>query len=75
MSVCKRGLVLVLVLDWTQCLPQGAGATPAMLRGRMTGFPKKLGARRGRIRCIPFAKSLLTVAHQHAQAVSVWCTT
>ena len=45
MSVCKTVLVLVLVLDWTQCLPQGAGAPPAMLRGRMTGFPpKKMGA-------------------------------
>ena len=32
-------LVLVLVLDWTQCLPQGAGAPPAMMRGRTTGFP------------------------------------
>ena len=44
--MCVIGfLVLVLVLDWTQCIPQGAGAPPAMLRGRMTGFPKKLGAR------------------------------
>ena len=33
--------MLVLVLDWT--LPQGAGASPALLRGRMTGFPKKKG--------------------------------
>ena len=40
MSVCKRVLVLVFVLDWTQCLPKGAVAPPAMLRGRMTGFPK-----------------------------------
>ena len=40
-SVCKR----VLVLDWTQCLSQGAHAPPTMLRGRMTGFPKQLGAR------------------------------
>ena len=32
-------LMLVLVLDWTQCLPQGVGAPPAMLRGRTTGFP------------------------------------
>ena len=39
MSVCKS----VLVLDWTQCLPQGAGASPAMLRGRVTGFPKNWG--------------------------------
>ena len=38
-------LVLVLVLDWTQCLPQGAGAPPAMMRGRKTVFPKKMGAR------------------------------
>ena len=57
--------MLVLVLDWT--LPQGAGAPPAMLRGRMTGFPKKNGGpglRRGRIRWIQFAQSLLSVAHQ-----------
>ena len=32
--------MLVLVLDRTQCLQQGAGGPPAMLRGRMTGFPK-----------------------------------
>ena len=43
MSVCKSFFALVLVLDWTQCLLQGAGALPAMLRGRMTGFPKILG--------------------------------
>ena len=42
-SVCKKVLVLILVLDWT--LPQGAGAPPTMPWGRMTGFPKKLGAR------------------------------
>ena len=39
----KAYLVLVLVLDWTQCLPQGVGAAPSMLRGRTVGFPKKLG--------------------------------
>ena len=33
------------VLGWTQCLPQGVGAPPAMLRGRTAGFPKKLGGR------------------------------
>ena len=44
MSVCKRVLVFVLVLDLTQCLPQGAGALPAMMKGCMTDFPKKLGA-------------------------------
>ena len=39
--VCVKGsLVLVLVLDWTQCLPQGVGAPPAMLQGRTAGFPK-----------------------------------
>ena len=44
--VCVKGsLVLVLVLGWTQCLPQGVGAPPAMLRGRTAGFPKKLGGR------------------------------
>ena len=41
MSVCKRVLVLVLVLDWT--LLQGAGALPAMMLGHMTGFPKNWG--------------------------------
>ena len=66
-SVCKRVLVLVLALDWTQCLPQCAGGTPAMLRGRMTGFPQNTGCAvlwRGRIRWIQFAQSLLTVADQ-----------
>ena len=46
MSVCISVLgflVLVLVLDWTQCLPQGAGTPPVMMRGRMTGFPKNWG--------------------------------
>ena len=42
--MCVKGfLVLVLVLGWTQCLPQGASALPAMLRGRMAGFPLKNG--------------------------------
>ena len=40
--MCIKGfLVLGLVLDWTQCLPQGAGAPPAMLQNCMAGFPKK----------------------------------
>ena len=44
--MCVKGsLVLVLVLDWTQCLPQGVGAPPAMLRGCTPGFPKKMGSR------------------------------
>ena len=39
--MCVKGsLVLVLVLDRTQCLPQGVGTPPAMLRGRTAGFPK-----------------------------------
>ena len=43
--VCVCVGVLALVLGWTQCLPQGVGAPPAMLRGRTAGFPKKLGGR------------------------------
>ena len=44
--MCVKGsLVIVLVLDWTQCLPQGVGAPPAMLGGRTAGFPKKLDGR------------------------------
>ena len=35
--------MLVLVLGWTQCFPQGVGAPPAMLRGRTAGSPKKTG--------------------------------
>ena len=38
-------LVLVLVMGWTQCLPQGVGSPPAMLRGHTAGFPKKLDGR------------------------------
>ena len=42
--MCVKGsLVLAFVLDWTQCLPQGVGALPAMRRGRTAGFPKKTG--------------------------------
>ena len=75
--VCvKRFLVLVLVLDWTQCLPQGAGAPPAMMRGRMTGFLKKLGARAsgeaGYGGYYFHSPSWLWYTN-HAQAVSVWC--
>ena len=35
--------MLALVLGWTQCIPQGVGAPPAMLRERTAGFPKKTG--------------------------------
>ena len=35
--------MLALVLGWTQCLPQGVGAPPAMLRERTAGFPQKTG--------------------------------
>ena len=66
--------MLVLVLDWTQCLPQGVGAPPAMLRGRTAGFPKKLVAglpeRRGR--WLQFAQSPRLWHTNHEQAVSVW---
>ena len=44
--VCVKGsLVLVLFLGWTQCLPQGVGGPPAMLRRRTAGFPQKIGSR------------------------------
>ena len=36
-------LVLVLVLDWTQCLPQGAGALPAIAAGSHGWLPPKTG--------------------------------
>ena len=55
--------MLVLVLGWTQCLPQGVGAPPAMLRGRTAGFPKKLGgsvAHQPRAGCI---RLVLTYFH------------
>ena len=47
----KVFLLLVLVLDWTQCLPQGVSTPPAMQRGRTAGFPKNgwPGLRRGGI--------------------------
>ena len=41
-SACVS-LVLVLVLGWTQCLPQGVGAPPAMLAGTHGWLPKKTG--------------------------------
>ena len=36
-----RGKLLYefVVLDWAQCLEQGAGSLPAMLRGCMPGLP------------------------------------
>ena len=69
--VCVR---LVLVLSWTQCIPQGVGAPSDRLRGRTAGFPQKLGLRRGgaggyNLQCSP------ALWHtNHEQAVSVWCT-
>ena len=51
-SVCKRVSSVGFGPGWTPCLPEGAGAPLAMLRGRMTGFPKKNwgpGLRRGGI--------------------------
>ena len=42
--MCVKGsLVLVVVLDWTQCLRQGVGAPPAMLRGCTADLPQKTG--------------------------------
>ena len=39
--VCVKGsLVLVLVLGWTQCLPQGVGAPPAMCGDARPASPK-----------------------------------
>ena len=74
--MCVKGsLVLVLVLDWTQCLPQGVGAAPAILRGRTADIPKNWVAgppeRRGR--WIQFAQSTRLWHTNHEQAVSVWC--
>ena len=68
--MCVKGsLVLVLVLGWTQCLPQGVGAPPAMLGGRPTGLPKKLGDRASRE---AGGYNLHSVWHtNHEQAVSV----
>ena len=66
--MCERILVLVMVLDWTQCLPQGVGAPPAMLLGRTAGFPKNwvAGPPERRDRWIQFAQPPPppTVAHQ-----------
>ena len=75
--VCVKGsLVLVLVLDWTQCLPQGVGAPPAMLRGRTAGFPHKQGGRpsgeAGYVDTIGTIPPRLWRSN-HTQAISVWC--
>ena len=45
MRVCVRVFRVGFGPGWTQCLPQGVGAPPAMLRGRTAGFPIKLGGR------------------------------
>ena len=71
--------MLVLVLGWTQCLPQEVDAPPAMLRGRTDGFPKKTGRpglRRGGVGGYNLHRVAPTVAlwhTNHEQAVSVWC--
>ena len=44
-SVCKRVFSVGFCPGLIQCLPQGGGAPLAMLQGRVTGFPKKMGAR------------------------------
>ena len=74
--MCVKGsLVLVLVLGWTQCLPQGVGAPPAMLRGRTATSPKHwvAGPPKRRGRWIQFAHSPRLWHTNHEQAVSVWC--
>ena len=68
--------MLVLVLGWTQCLPQGVGAPPAMLRDAQLASPKNWAAgppeKRGR--WIQFAQCSPRLWHtNHEQAVSVWC--
>ena len=43
MSVCKRGFSVRFASGLDSMSPARAGAPPAMLRGCMTGFPKKTG--------------------------------
>ena len=45
MRVCESVLSVGFGPGLDSSLPQGVGAPPAMLRGRTTGFPKKLGDR------------------------------
>ena len=76
--MCVKGsLVLVLVLDWTQCFPQEVSAPPAMLRGRTAGFPPKMDGRVSgeAVRWIQFAQSPRLWHTNHEQAVSVWWLT
>ena len=47
MRVCERVLVLVLVLDCTQCLPQGVGAPPVILRRRTAGLGGRASGKAG----------------------------
>ena len=67
--------MFVLVLDWTQCLPQGVGSPPAMLRGRTAGFPKILGGRAsGEAEIDGYnLHSSPDWRTNHVQAVPVWC--
>ena len=75
MRVCEILFSVSLVLGWTQCLPQGVGAPPAMLRVRTAGFPINWVAgppeRWGM--WIQFAQSPRLWHTNHEQAVSVWC--
>ena len=75
--VCVKGsLVLVLVLDWTQCFPQGVGAPPAMLPGRTAGFPPKTGwLPPGEAGLVDTICTVPPTWHiNHEQAVSVLCS-
>ena len=57
--------MLVLVLDWIQCLPQGVGAPSAMIRGLMRRLDsqKKYG----------WSGLRRLWRTNHVQAVSAWC--
>ena len=62
--MCVKGsLVLVLVLDWTQCLPHGW----LPKKNWVAGSPEMWG------RWIQFAQSPRLWHTNHEQVVSVWC--
>ena len=62
--------MLVLVLGWTQCLPQGVGAPPAMRRGRTAGPPGRRGRWIQFAQCSPDSPPDCGTNHEHG--VSVW---
>ena len=67
MSVCKRVFSVGFGPGLDSMSPARSWRSASHDAGRMTGFPQKtggLGLRRGRIRLLQFAQSILTVAHQ-----------